>query len=179
MTSLSPRLLASIVAVPVAVVTGAIVFQQLQPADAGAQAPAPQATGPVTVAAATLTERQATVCRALTARLPEKLGQAVRRPVTAGHEQNAAYGDPASVLECGVAKPQIGMTDFLVSMNGVCWHSVTGSGKTIWTTIDREVPVRVTVPGPMEGAAQQVVPFATTIATTVPSTSEKLPSGCF
>ncbi|MFC7763591.1 DUF3515 family protein [Catellatospora bangladeshensis] len=60
-------------------------------------------TAPVAVPAPSLNARQTTVCRALLSQLPDRLQDLPRRDVTAGHEQNAAYGDPAVTVACGAA----------------------------------------------------------------------------
>jgi Ni,Fe-hydrogenase III small subunit len=52
-----------------------------------------------------------------------------------------------------------------------------GSGSTAWTTVDRAIPVTVTVPGAAEGSAQSVVPFSTAVATADPR-RDSAPSGC-
>jgi hypothetical protein len=177
---LSPRLLAAVIALPVAVLTGVAVFNlgmpAGQPADPSAQ-PNAAATGPVTVSAPPLQSRAAVVCRALVAKLPDRVRDAQRRPVSAGPEQNAAYGDPALVLSCGVPFPSYPSTDDVWTLNGVCWHAATASGLTVWTTVDREIPVQVTVPGPADGASQWVIGFATAVGSAVPSLA-KIPSGC-
>src|SRR6266404_870114 len=54
----------------------------------------PPATSAVTMPATALTEDVATACRAVVAKLPDNIRDLHRRPVTAGAEQNAAYGDP-------------------------------------------------------------------------------------
>jgi hypothetical protein len=177
---LSPRLLATVIALPVAVLTGVLVFNlgtPSGPATGPSAQPNAAATGPVTVAAPPLGSRAAVVCRALVAKLPERVRDAQRRPVSAGAEQNAAYGDPALVLSCGVAAPSYPSTDDVWSLNGVCWHATAASGSTVWTTVDREVPVQVTVPGPADGASQWVIGFTGAIASAVPS-APKIPAGC-
>ncbi|NUT34643.1 MAG: DUF3515 domain-containing protein [Hamadaea sp.] len=174
---MSPRLLATVIAVPVALMTGVLVFLLGMPGDQPPAEPNVAATGPVTVTAASLGERAEVVCRALVAKLPEKVRDARRRPVSAGPEQNAAYGDPAVVLTCGVPTPSFPATDDVWGLNGVCWHATRAAESTTWTTVDREVPVQVTVPGPADGSSQWVIGFANAIASAVPS-AKTVPSGC-
>lgn len=174
---MSPRLLATVIAVPVALVTGVLVFNLGRPAEQPPAEPNVAATGPVTVAAPPLSERAAVVCRALAAKLPEKVRDAQRRPVSAGPEQNAAYGDPAVVLACGAPIPSFPATDDVWGLNGVCWHATRAADATTWTTVDREIPVQVTVPGPADGSSQWVIGFANAIASAVPS-AKTVPSGC-
>lgn len=175
--------LAALVAVPLAVLAGIGVFAVLsgaldrEPVPPAQTPTAPAATGPVEMAAPELTERAGIVCRALLSQLPGDLDGLAARPVTAGPEQNAAYGDPPVTLACGVPPADYALTDTVYPLSGVCWHAAEGPDATIWTTLDREVPVRVTVPAGYDGPAQRVVPLATAVAESVRSVSE-VPSGC-
>jgi Protein of unknown function (DUF3515) len=171
----NPRILATVIAVPVAVLTGVVVYNLGMPA--ASSSPDAQATSPATVSATTLGERPAVVCQALVAKLPSTVRTKQRRPVTAGAEQNAAYGDPALTLQCGVAPATYPPTDDLYLLDSVCWHSRLDGDTTVWTTVDREVPVRVTVPGPADGASQWAIAFSRSIAENVPSL-KAIPSGC-
>ncbi|MFD0582017.1 DUF3515 family protein [Dactylosporangium darangshiense] len=111
----------------------------------------------------------ATVCRALVARLPDVLGGLSRRPVTAGAEQNAAFGDPAIVLTCGVPQPTVPQDAQLLGLSNVCWFPEEHSGETVWQTIDREVAVRVVVPKAADGS--WLVNLSAPIVATVPATA--------
>jgi hypothetical protein len=172
---LNPRILATVIAAPVAVLTGIVVYNLGMPA--ASSSPDVQATGPVTLSAATLGERPAVVCQALVAKLPSAVRTKQRRPVKAGVEQNAAYGDPALTLQCGVPPATYPPTDDLYLLDSVCWHSRVDGDSTVWTTVDREVPVRITVPGPAAGASQWAIAFSRSVAETVPSLKDT-PSGC-
>src|SRR5690349_2785212 len=137
---------ATLTALPVALVAGLIAFWSLGGfRSAPAPAPSPSrsgATGPVAVEAPSLAEPAATACRALLAGLPDRDGDLPRRPVTAGAEQNAAYGDPPVVLACGVPKPPPpASTATVLQLSGVCWFADHRSDATVWTTLDRTVPV--------------------------------------
>jgi Protein of unknown function (DUF3515) len=174
--------LATIITVPVVLLAGVLVFVLLGGAGgdsdepAASPSPRPQATGPVAMPARKLTARQATVCRALLSQLPHALRDRVQRPVTAGSEQNAAYGDPAITLACGTTAPSFPPTETVLKTNSVCWYAATGSGGSVWTTLDREVPVTVTVPAGYDQPAQWVIEFANPVAAAVPSA--KAPYGC-
>jgi hypothetical protein len=179
---LNPRILATVIALPIALLTGVVVYNLgtagRSPAPTASSQPSAAATSPVTVTATSLDSRSAVVCRALVAKLPERVHDAARRPVTAGAEQNAAYGDPPTTLTCGVPVPSFPATDDVYILDGVCWHPVQGQGVTAWTTVDREVPVAVTVPGAASGAAQWVIGFSGPIASAVPSRNGPIPHGC-
>jgi hypothetical protein len=176
----SPGRVATLVAVPIAVLTGVLVFWLMGgfPAMSGsksgsqsgspAPSPAAQASGPVSVGPPALDEHAATVCRALVAKLPATLGDRVRRPVSAGSEQAAAYGDPPIVLSCGGPQPQVPQDAQLLGLSGVCWFAEDQAGGQTWSTVYREVPVNVTVPEAYGQPGQWVVDFSAPIVDAVP-----------
>ncbi|WP_213455222.1 DUF3515 family protein [Rhizomonospora bruguierae] len=179
--------LATLVALPLAVVAGLLVFGQLggsgDPAattatPSASAAPRPVPSTPVEMPAPALAARQATVCRALTAQLPADIRELPQRRVTAGPEQNAAYGEPAITVACGVPPATYPPTDDVFNLNQVCWHAAPGGGGTVWTTVDREVPVRVVVPAGYEQPGQWTIAFSKPVATSVPSLTEGIPFGC-
>ncbi len=174
--------LAAAVALPVALVAGLVAFWALGGLGGGpghpAASPGPQATSAVPMAAPSLAVRPATVCRALLSQLPSALRDRPRRPVTAGFEQNAAYGDPAITLACGAGPaPSVDPTADVYPLSGVCWYAVPGPSSTTWSTLDREVTVSVTVPNGYSGQGQWVIEFSGPIVASVPSVT-KVPSGC-
>jgi hypothetical protein len=172
----SPGRVATLVAVPVAVVAGVLVFWLMGgfPASSGSQSgsppttPAAQASGTVSVSPPALDEHAATVCRALVAKLPATLGDRLRRPVSAGPEQAAAYGDPPIVLSCGGPQPQVPQDAQLLGLSGVCWFAEDHAGGQTWSTVYREVPVNVTVPKAYGQPGQWVVDFSAPIVDAVP-----------
>lgn len=177
---------ATVVAVPVTVLAAVLAFTMLNGwfADSGTDQPdgtasptAPAATGPVPMAAPALSPRTATVCRALLSQLPGSVQTLAQRPVTAGAEQNAAYGDPAITLACGgSAVPTVPPTDTVFPLSGVCWYSDKRTEATVWTTLDREVPVTVTVPNGYDSPGQWVIEFSGPVLATVPPAPT--PFGC-
>ncbi|MFC0005826.1 DUF3515 family protein [Micromonospora siamensis] len=177
-------LIATLVAVPVTAVVAALVLAKLSPPEPAA-APAPtasaaraQATGPVEMPAPALAARPAVVCRALVSQLPATVRDLAQRPVTAGPEQNAAYGDPALTVACGGPAAQFPSTDEVWRVNGVCWHPVEAKdAPTVLTTVDREVPVTLTVPRAYDGALQWAAPVSEAVVAAVPS-AKTVPSGC-
>jgi len=117
------------------------------------------------------------VCRALLSRLPYELRGAPRRPVGAGPEQNAAYGDPPLTVACGVAPARYPPTDKVYRLDATCWHA-TADG-TVWTTVDRETAVRVTVPRAYDPPGQWVIELSAPVTEAVPSLpAAQLPFGC-
>ncbi len=176
-------LIATAVALPVTLLVGALAFIRLapdQPAvepSPSASAPRAQSTTPVEMAAPALAERPAVVCRALLSQLPSTVRDLAQRPVTAGAEQNAAYGDPALTVACGGPEPTVGATDHLWVVNQVCWHGVEADGAMVLTTVDRETAVTVRVPTDYQPPLQWVSEISDTIVASVPSGGES-PSGC-
>ncbi len=174
--------LAALIALPVAVVAGLLVFRVLggfgAPATHPSGSPAPQATSTVPMAAPSLPDPAATVCRALLAALPDAVRDRKRRPVSAGPEQNAAYGDPAITLACGAGPPpSLAPTDDVYAMSGVCWYAAPGGDATAWTAIDRTVTVTVTVPNGYSNSGQWANEFSGPIVASVPARSD-VPFGC-
>lgn len=185
-TTRQAALWATVVAIPLALLVGFLTVQQFRP-DEPAAAPSPSTsataarpvpTSPVTVAAPPLSERSATVCRALISALPATLRDLAQRPVTAGAEQNAAYGDPALTISCGVPAPAVPATDDVWGVNRVCWHPVEGPDAVVLTSVDREVPIAVTVPKTYGQPLQWVAPISETAVASVPATRAAVPSGC-
>ncbi|MEU9506430.1 DUF3515 family protein [Micromonospora sp. NPDC048170] len=179
-------LVATLVALPVTVLVGWLAIGQLSPQEQAepvatpsvtATTAGPGSTAPVEMAAPTLAERPATVCRALLSQLPATVNNLPQRPVTAGPEQNAAYGDPAVTVACGGAEPTVGDTDDVWTVNRVCWHATEQADVTVLTTLDRETAVTVRVPRTYGQALQWVSPISDTIVASVPSGGDA-PRGC-
>ncbi|MDG4792580.1 DUF3515 family protein [Micromonospora sp. WMMD1082] len=182
-TNRRAALIATAVAVPVALLVGALALTNLsprQPAAAPEASPTtlgPQSTAPVEMAAPALAERPATVCRALLSQLPASIRDLPQRPVTAGPEQNAAYGDPAVTVACGGAEPEVQPADHVFLVNSVCWHAVERADVTELTTVDRESAVTVRVPHVHGEALQWLSPISHTIVASIRSAGP-VPSGC-
>jgi hypothetical protein len=173
--------MAALIAVPVALAAGALVFWQLERAtDPGPQLPKVQATGPVTMDAPALSADATLACRALLSQLPDALADRPRRPVTAGPEQNAAFGDPPITLACGSgAPPSVPPTDDVSWLNGVCWYAAPDKTGTTWYTLDRVVPITVRIPAAYKRTAEWAIDFSAPIAGSVKSvTADHLLPGC-
>lgn len=180
---------ATVVALPLTVIVALAAISRLTPADpaadpqAGADpsasaSVAPVPTTPVQIAAPALDERAEIVCRALLSQLPGTLRDLRQRPVSAGAEQNAAYGEPPITVACGVPAATFAPTDLVYPLDGVCWHAAEQPDATVWTTVDREIPVQVTVPATYDEPGQWVIAFADTLIETVPSDADAAPRGC-
>jgi hypothetical protein len=195
-TRRTAALWATVVAVPVAVLVGVLMFTQVirhaepsaQPT-AAATTPAAVPSTPVRMAAPKLSARAAEVCLAVTSQLPAKLRDLPAREVTAGPEQNAAYGEPPITVACGVAQPTmcasldatgdcVPLDTELLNMNSVCWYAKQGASANVFTTMDREQAVQVTIPSTYQQAAQWANEFSDLIVETDRSITAGVPSGC-
>jgi Protein of unknown function (DUF3515) len=194
-TTRSAALWATAIAVPVAVLVGLLIFAHvIRKAEPGA-APSPAVTtpaavpaAPVTMAAPALSARAAEVCLAVTSQLPVKLRDLPARKVTAGPEQNAAYGEPPVTVSCGVHQPAmcatlgatgcVPMDTELLLMNRVCWYAQQGPASNVFTTMDREQAVQVTVPASYQQPAQWANEFSDLVVETDKSKTAGVPSGC-
>jgi hypothetical protein len=162
---MSPARLATLIALPVALLAGVLAFWWLGGFKSGhpapAPPPAPAASGPVAVEAPSLDPQTAAVCREVVAHLPAALGDLPRRPVTAGAAQSAAYGDPPITLSCGGAPaPSLAPTAQVFPLSGACWTVQEQPDATVWTSLYRAVPVRVRVPGAYPQPGQKVIAFS-------------------
>jgi hypothetical protein len=174
--------LATLVALPAAVLAAflsAWALGGLERARNVPTAPSPTsaATGPVPVPVRTLAPDAAEVCRAVLAGLPTTIPAGPRRPVAGDADHSAAYGDPPVVLRCGTASPSVPPTAVLARLGEVCWYAVAAGASTELTTVDRTVPVTVSVPGPVDGSAQFVIGFSAAIARADPPRPDP-PTGC-
>jgi Protein of unknown function (DUF3515) len=195
-TTRTAALWATAVAVPVALLVGVLIFVKLIPGTTDTDRPGTTATSsaavpaaPVPVAAPKLPPRAAQVCLAVTSQLPSAIRTLPARRVTAGPEQNAAYGEPPITVQCGVPQPAMCATaaggsgcvpldSELLIMNAVCWYAAPGTQANVFTTMDREVAVRVSVPASYQQAAQWANEFSDTVVETDPSRASGMPSGC-
>jgi hypothetical protein len=195
-TTRNAAIWATVIAVPVAVLAGLLIFSKIAPQTRSA-APGPSATQPavlpatpVQMAAPKLAARPAEVCLAVTSQLPAKVRDLGARKVSAGPEQNAAWGEPALTVACGVTRPTmctsldqtgsgcVPLDTELLNMNRVCWYANTRADATTFTTMDREVPVQVTVPKQYEQPAQWANEFSDIVVKTDKSITAGVPSGC-
>jgi len=139
----------------------------------------------VAMSARELSPEVAATCQLLISKLPATVAGHAQRPVTEGAEQNAAYGDPPITLECGTSLPTVPETGQVFNLappgatGGVCWYPIDEGTRTVYTTVDRQIPVTVTVPGSSEGSAQSVIPFTQAIGENVPlRDAAQIPTGC-
>lgn len=176
--------LALLIALPIALLAGVAAFWRLGGFDGpraagGSATPEVGAGSPVPMPSRSLASGDATACLALIAHLPGNVRGLVQRPVTAGQEQNSAYGQPPIMLRCGgVPLPSLAPDATIWNLSGICWYAETSQpDATTWTTLDRRVPVAITLPSKYEGQGDWVQEFTGPIVAWVPSLA-KPPRQC-
>jgi hypothetical protein len=167
---------ATLVALPVALVVGLASVWWLGGAGRAPNARR-QSTGPVSMSTRPLDPQRVTACRELLSHLPGAIRDRPRRRVTAGAEQNAAYGDPAITVSCGGPAPVLPLGAVVYPLSGVCWYAQPGTGGTVWTSVDRDIPVRVAVPGSYTSPGQWVIEFSAPVSAALPRLANA-PDGC-
>ncbi|WP_433297100.1 DUF3515 family protein [Actinoplanes sp. CA-030573] len=196
-TTRSAALVAAAFAVPIAILAGLLIFWRLAPAGTTDAEPATTSTAPqvvpstpVRMAAPRLDAATTQVCLAVASQLPTAVRDLPARKVTAGPEQNAAWGEPPITLACGVTQPTmcervdgghpgcVPLDATMFAMNGVCWWGQDGPASDVFTTMDREVAVQVTVPGSYQQSAQWANEFSDAVVKTVKSRAKGVPTGC-
>jgi hypothetical protein len=162
------------VTVPLVLLVGLLLGLSGLGQPSAGHSPSPGAPLPTLTVSAPARSDAATVstCAQVISALPLRLqGQALRLTVSRPPSPSiVAWGDPAIVLRCGVAKPPE-LTPQLASSLFQVNHSVTvlpkkRSGATVFTVVDRVVYIDVTVPssyrqpplGPIADAIASVLP---------------------
>ena len=195
-TTRSAALWATVVAVPVAVLVGLLIVGRVVPSGEAAR-PSPSVTQPavapttaVRMDAPKLTAQTAQVCLAVTSQLPTKVRDLPARKVSAGPEQNAAYGEPPITVACGIPQPTmcervdgghagcVPLTAIMLNMNSVCWYALDGPATNVFTTMDREVAVQVSVPASYDSTPEWANEFSDAVVKTIKSKSSGVPTGC-
>ena len=111
-------------------------------------------TSPVEVATPPVTPEADATCPALMSSLPVELAGERSRPVVSESPYAYAWGDPASVLVCGVpVPPGLQPDSFVIGINGVDWFvDTTDPAFYVYTTVGRVLPVEVRVPSEQDSA---------------------------
>jgi hypothetical protein len=172
---------ATAIAIPVAVLVLFIAQRVLRMNEGPENVSGPPrvaATSAVSVPPRNLSTAQSAICQELVRQLPEKLGQNARRPVAgSGSDQNAVYGDPPIVVACGAALPSVPAADRVWVLSGVCWYAASAAEATVWTTLDRQIPLQVTVPRSYEGPGGLVQALVEPVRATLPAAGNT-PESC-
>lgn len=110
-------------------------------------------------------------CPALMSQLPLEVAGETSRRVDSGSAYVRAWGDPAQVLICGADAPAgyvVGGPQ-AIEVNGVVWFvDTTDPTVNVWTTVDRTVPVQITIPASTDGSV--AIALSPVIAGAVPYT---------
>jgi len=108
-------------------------------------------------------------CAATLAALPAKVDGRDRRTLTKPARASArAWGDPAIVLRCGVARPaSYTPTGDCVVIDDVEWYVEPATGGTIFTIVGADPRIEVSVPAAYAPASDALVDVGTAIAVTV------------
>jgi hypothetical protein len=154
----------------------------------GTQSPGSHRAGPlpaVTVAAPPSPSQSVqAACVKVFAKLPVQLGNLAPRKTATDSSFVVAWGDPAIVVRCGVAKPaSFGKPDAaqLIDVNSVIWQPDPQRSQTVFTAVDRSVYIDVTVPAAADqplallAPAVQALPARCTATDAAGNVSAKLP----
>lgn len=140
-------------------------------------------SGQITVASSSPSPPVTAKCRALLTRLPDRVAGQSAQSVQPADALAKAWGEPAIVLRCGVAKPAaLRLTSACFRVNGVDWfvqedgRPVNGTepvtGVIVFTTVGRSPSVEVSVPPDYQPAADALVDVSSAVSS---ATTEQRP----
>ena len=134
----------------------------------GTPTPQRENLAPLPVDVPPVTPEADAACPSLMGALPLELTGEQSRPVRSDSPFAYAWGDPAIVLVCGVARPAgFTATAGLIQINAVQWFVDDSDPDTVvWTAVDRSVYVQVSIPGTLDSAS--ATDLSTIIAQTLP-----------
>ncbi len=116
-------------------------------ADRARSAAAPDPDAPLAVPVVLQTGATSAGCAALDAALPAALDGRSRRTLVVPEAGVAAWGDPPSVLRCGITDPaELTCSSELTVLNGVAWLPLAGDDATTYVAVDRAQRIALTVP---------------------------------
>ena len=119
---------------------------------------------------------QSAICRDLQTLLPDPLDGRPSRQTGPLSPLTAAWGEPAVVLRCGVARPAaLTLTSQLFQADGVSWFAEQVSGGWRFTATGRKAYVEVTVPGTQDQASAPLVDLAPAVSNAVPVRADGRP----
>ncbi|MEI4272784.1 DUF3515 family protein [Klenkia sp. LSe6-5] len=154
--------MATAVAVPVVVVL-LVLVRVLGPDgsddDGGAAAvagatPTQRDDSPVEVDTPPITPEADATCPGLMSQLPLDLVGDPSRRVASDSPYAYAWGDPATVLVCGIDQPAVPPDGLLVTVTDLTWWVDTSDPTVnVWRTVGRQVAVELRIPASTDGAA--------------------------
>ncbi|HIV58636.1 MAG TPA: DUF3515 domain-containing protein [Candidatus Stackebrandtia faecavium] len=174
--------IATLVAVPVTILAAIGAFAVVGNATENEQPDEDHAvpSEAVTVDVPELSDEQYEYCRALISVLPDELADEPRRTVTGdagAAEIAAAWGDPAITLHCGVSEVEVEDTANVYRLDATCWYAEESEESTTWSTVDRELPVKLEVPADYTESGQLAQAVSSSVAEKLPAIKD-VPSGC-
>ncbi|OEU91464.1 hypothetical protein AN216_25220 [Streptomyces oceani] len=124
--------------------------------------------------------KTAEACRALHAKLPERVLAEKRTKTEPRSEYTANWGDPRIELRCGVPEPEVlqpesehyNPTSEGAVVNGVHWLFEERADGYRFTSVERLSFVEVTVPDEYAPEVGALTDLATALRETVPKTTE-------
>lgn len=166
------RLIVTLVVVAVVLTLGAVVVGFVMAARLSGETSGPQ-TGPLAVPAAPAPGAEGQFCGKLMQELPTDLDDQVRRSLIVAEPGVAAWGDPATILRCGLPDPaELTCSAQLTRFTGadgtaVEWLRIAEGGSVTYLAVDRPVRVAVTVPD--SAGISPVQQISDLIGTTLPA----------
>jgi len=110
-------------------------------------------------------------CLRLGATLPARLDGESRRRTVPASPLTTAWGDPAVVLRCGVARPAgYNAAAETAVVDGVAWFQQVGSASVTWTLVGRGAYLDLRVPTRYPAQAGFLVGLAGPITAALPAT---------
>jgi hypothetical protein len=138
-----------------------------KPASSSSPTVAASAYPPVDASPVPRTPAADKLCPGFLAALPQKLGGGDRRRVNAQRAYFLAWGSPPVIVQCGVPRPKgftVGASTIGIAADPkkpgaqIQWFEADTSTNGVWTAVDRDVYVQVSVPdgGDATGTLQDV-----------------------
>ncbi|MGC4109146.1 MAG: DUF3515 domain-containing protein [Nocardioides sp.] len=119
---------------------------------------------PVSIPSVRLSAADQAVCQRVTNALPDRLGDKSRRKTQPAEALGGAWGDPAMVVQCGVAAPaELTRTSQCTVVDGVAWflppeQDDDPASDAVLSTVGYDPVLQLTVPahdrGPVLAAAE-------------------------
>ncbi|MBA3490133.1 MAG: DUF3515 family protein [Longispora sp.] len=158
--------LATLIAVPMALIVGIAAVWFLTSASATSTSPAPALASASAAPPSPPPAVDLTACHRMTDALPGAIRGLAKDPASA--PGTASYGTstpgvPAVTVSCGGAATTFPPMGMLWALGGVCWYGEQHPGSVTFSTVDRVTPVRVNIPVAYEG--QVIAEFSSTLAT--------------
>ncbi|MEO8106444.1 MAG: DUF3515 domain-containing protein [Actinomycetes bacterium] len=115
-------------------------------------------------------------CADLSAELPDQIVGQESRTTSPDSAQTAAWGEPAIIMRCGVARPAtLNASAQLITVDGVDWFAEELTAGYLFTATGRTAYVEVTVPDKYAPEIGPVTELSPLVANAVPQQENSLP----